>query len=231
VLFDFFGTITQALTVPTDHGPVAAVLGVPAEAFQRVMRASFVERASGRYGGLADTLRWAAAQLDASPSHAQVEVAIGLRVAWETKVAVLRANAVHVAATIQAAGVATGVVSDCTHELPMIWSRLAIAPHVDAAVFSVNVGRCKPDPLIYRTACRRLGVAPERCWFVGDGGSQELTGARAVGMTAIQLVEADSAAHRARDAERDWPGAKISSLSELPGLLQRIRERGRHTHT
>lgn len=40
----------------------------------------------------------------------------------------------------------------------------------------------KPDPAIYLLACRRLGVAPEDCVFVGDGGDRELEGAAAVGM-------------------------------------------------
>ncbi len=44
----------------------------------------------------------------------------------------------------------------------------------------------KPDPCIYEEAARRLGVAFNECVFVGDGGSNELAGAKAVGMKAIQ---------------------------------------------
>ena len=44
----------------------------------------------------------------------------------------------------------------------------------------------KPDSCIYEEAARRLGVTPSECLFVGDGGSDELPGAKAAGMTAIQ---------------------------------------------
>ena len=33
-----------------------------------------------------------------------------------------------------------------------------------------------------------LGVAPEECVYIGDGGSQELETARALGMNAMQAV-------------------------------------------
>ena len=44
----------------------------------------------------------------------------------------------------------------------------------------------KPDIRIYRKAADLLGVSPKECVFVGDGGSNELPGARAAGMEAIQ---------------------------------------------
>ena len=43
----------------------------------------------------------------------------------------------------------------------------------------------KPDSCIYLEAANRLGVAALDCVFVGDGGSNELEGARRVGMKAI----------------------------------------------
>ena len=38
----------------------------------------------------------------------------------------------------------------------------------------------------YEEAAKRLGVALSECIFVGDGGSNELVGAKNVGMKAIQ---------------------------------------------
>jgi putative hydrolase of the HAD superfamily len=46
----------------------------------------------------------------------------------------------------------------------------------------------KPDPAIYRLCTDALGVTPEECLFVGDGGSHELEAARSLGMTALQAV-------------------------------------------
>ena len=40
-------------------------------------------------------------------------------------------------------------------------------------------------PRISTLACSQLGVAPERCLYVRDGGSEELAGAERRGMTAL----------------------------------------------
>jgi putative hydrolase of the HAD superfamily len=36
----------------------------------------------------------------------------------------------------------------------------------------------KPDPRIFQLACKRLGLQPEDCLYVGDGGSNEFTAAK-----------------------------------------------------
>ena len=105
----------------------------------------------------------------------------------------LRADAVPVLAALRQRGLRTGVISDCTHELPAFLPQLAVAPLLDVRVFSVQVGRCKPDPALYLAACQRLGLAPGDCLYVGDGGSQELTGAERAGMTAVRLAAPDLA--------------------------------------
>jgi len=55
-------------------------------------------------------------------------------------------------------------------------------------VFSCEVGLAKPDPAIYHLAAARLGVEPAECLFVGDGGSDELSGAGAAAMTPVLLT-------------------------------------------
>jgi putative hydrolase of the HAD superfamily len=69
----------------------------------------------------------------------------------------------------------------------MHWGESPLAPLFDEAIFSCQVGMIKPEPGIYRLAARRMGVSPGDCVFVGDGGSGELAGARAVGMRTIQV--------------------------------------------
>jgi putative hydrolase of the HAD superfamily len=69
------------------------------------------------------------------------------------------------------------------------WSDSPLAPLFDAAVFSCNEGCLKPEPQIYDLCLRRLGVAPAEALYVGDGGSRELEGARAAGLTTIMVLE------------------------------------------
>lgn len=215
VLFDFFGTLTQAVERGAAHARVAAALDVDPDVFLPALNASFYDRATGRYGSLEESLRIVAARVGAVPTDAQLAAATAARRVALHSDATLRGDASTVLTTLRAHGLRTAVVSDCTHELPGYWPDLPIAPYVDTAVFSVDVGVCKPDPAIYEAACTSLGVSPDQCLYVGDGGSHELTGARSLGMTAVQLVADDHGRHLAFAADRDWDGHRVGSLTEV----------------
>ena len=74
--------------------------------------------------------------------------------------------------------------ADAIDVLP--WADSPLAPLFDEVIFSCDVHLQKPDPAIYLLAASRMGVKPEGCVFVGDGGSNELAGAKAVGMRTVQ---------------------------------------------
>lgn len=57
--------------------------------------------------------------------------------------------------------------------------------YFDEVVLSYEVHMKKPDSCIYEETSKRLGVDLIECVFVGDG-SNELLGAKEVGMKAIQ---------------------------------------------
>lgn len=65
------------------------------------------------------------------------------------------------------------------------WNYSPLAQYFSDAVFSCNVGLLKPDKQIYDLAMQRLDVSPEQCLFVGDGGSNELFGAKSAGMGTV----------------------------------------------
>jgi putative hydrolase of the HAD superfamily len=64
--------------------------------------------------------------------------------------------------------------------------------HFDVFVESQAVGLRKPDPRIYRLACRELGVEPSRTAFLDDIGGN-LKAARALGMTTIKVDDPERA--------------------------------------
>jgi putative hydrolase of the HAD superfamily len=66
--------------------------------------------------------------------------------------------------------------------------QMGLAERLDAAVFSSEVGRRKPDPLIFRRALDELGVEPEGALFVGDSRAADVAGAKALGMTTVQAL-------------------------------------------
>ena len=87
---------------------------------------------------------------------------------------------------LHARGMKVGLISNCFSEEAVAIRESSIFEYFDAVVLSYEVGRMKPDPNIYRLCTQKLGVLETQCLFVGDGGSNELDGATAVGMKAVQ---------------------------------------------
>jgi putative hydrolase of the HAD superfamily len=214
VLFDFFGTLTRAVARGRAHNHIARWLGCDPRAFTAELNHTFLERARGGYGPPARALRRVTDAVGARPSRSQLALAQPLRVAAVLADTQLRDDAVPVLRRLRARGLRTGLISDCGPELPDYLPTLPIGPLLDTCVYSIEVGVCKPDPAIYLVACARLSVAPHECLYIGDGGSQELSGARSVGMTAVRLAAPDLAGHLKFNGEQGWTGPSARTLSE-----------------
>lgn len=78
----------------------------------------------------------------------------------------------------------------------------ALRGHFDIFVESSVEGLRKPDPAIYRLACDRLGVSPDRVIFLDDIGAN-LKPAKALGMATIKVED---------------PAVALAELSELVAL-------------
>jgi putative hydrolase of the HAD superfamily len=221
-VFDFFGTLTRSVRRGPQHADIARALGCDPDAVLSVLDRTFQVRARGDLGSAEATLRWVTEQAGGRPRAAQLQAAVPARVDALKADTRLRADAESVLRAVRQRGLRTALISDCTHELPAFLPSMPIAPLLDVTVFSVEVGRCKPDPLIYLEACRRMRVAPEDCLYVGDGGSHELTGAAAVGMTAVRLAAPDLADHLVFDADEDFAGLSVPSLTAVLDLLDPV---------
>jgi putative hydrolase of the HAD superfamily len=131
-----------------------------------------------------------------------------------------RPHAVEVLSALKSKGYKVGLISDCSVEIPMVFNETPLAHLFDSTIFSCSVGVKKPDPRIYAIACQQLGVAPEKCLYIGDGGSRELTGAEKAGMHAV-MIEAYGQAElpQANSEALEWKGRVIKSLEEVLDLV------------
>lgn len=84
------------------------------------------------------------------------------------------------------AGYQIGLISNCSPEEVSEFSKNPIRPYLDVCVFSCDVGYVKPEVEIYQICASRLQLPCTRCLFIGDGGSQELSGARQTDMYCAQ---------------------------------------------
>ena len=131
-----------------------------------------------------------------------------------------RPEATDVLRNLKFRGLKIGLITDCSAEAPAEWPNTVLAPWFDVTIFSCLVGMKKPDPRIYKLALEKLGTLAGESIYIGDGSSQELSGAAAVGMTAV-LLRAPGEHHP--DVYRvdleDWSGQVVSSLKEVCFLV------------
>jgi HAD superfamily hydrolase (TIGR01509 family) len=93
--------------------------------------------------------------------------------------------------TLRGRGLKLGLVSNAFDPPELLHRDLAtlgIAERLDVAVFSSEVGRRKPDPLIFERALAELGVDPGASLFVGDTLATDIAGAAALGMHTCQAL-------------------------------------------
>jgi putative hydrolase of the HAD superfamily len=113
--------------------------------------------------------------------------------------------------------VATGLISNCTEEVALVWDESAFAGVFDVAIFSATARCLKPAPEIYELALEKLGVEASDSLFVGDGASDELEGARRVGMTPVLVCPPGE--EPTWNGLRDWTGLRITAIPQVLDLL------------
>ena len=230
VIFDFFGTLVPNFSTSEHHAvmcEMARILGVPEAAFVERWLETFSQRATGEFASVDANIEAICEELGAPAGPAARARAGDLRVAYERRQIVPRADALQVLGELRRRGYKVGLITDCSVELPVVWETTEFSGLFDSTVFSCCTGTHKPDPQIYLRACVELGVAPQQCVYVGDGGSRELSGAKAVGMHSVRIFiaeeQGDSDAHRI-DGE-EWDGSRITALSEILAMLPEVAER------
>jgi putative hydrolase of the HAD superfamily len=112
---------------------------------------------------------------------------------------------------LRTAGYRLVVMSNANGTLHHAFARLGLMPLVDIIVDSAVEGVEKPDPRFFELGLSRSGAQAERTVHVGDLYHVDVTGARAAGLRAILVDEADLR------PDADCP--RIRSIAALPELL------------
>ena len=199
VLFDLFHTLVS-VTPPGREDPptVTEVLGVDPVEWRRLYYADDVlERCTGVVRDPVDAMRRTARLIDPGVPEDRIRHAATLRAALFRRGLVdVDPGSLRALKRLRAAGVHIGIVSDAGVDDVEAWHDSPLRELVDAVVFSYEAGIRKPDPRIYQRVLDVLDTPASDAVFVGDGGSNEHDGARAVGMTPVLVT---------RLMSRFWP--------------------------
>ncbi|MCK9169945.1 MAG: HAD-IA family hydrolase [Treponema sp.] len=71
----------------------------------------------------------------------------------------------------------------------LFWKDSPLFPFFDETVFSCDTGLMKPDAAIYDFAVRKTGADKQSSVFIGDGGFNELEGAKNAGITSVLTTQ------------------------------------------
>ena len=107
-----------------------------------------------------------------------------------------------------------GLISNSHRCLESFQEHFELENLIDVAISSSQHGYMKPHPSIFEAALRLAGAAAADAVMVGDSLTQDIEGARRVGMRGVLVRRSDTPA--------GTPGSDvpvIRSLSELPELL------------
>ena len=111
---------------------------------------------------------------------------------------------------LAAAGYRLGVISNADGRMEALLERVGLRAHFEFVVDSELFGATKPDPEIFLEGCRRMGLLPEECLYVGDLYPVDYLGATRAGLQAVLFDPWDFHVGEA---------PRIRSLGELPALL------------
>ena len=187
VIFDLFETlITEWGHEKYTKKKISEDLGLDLELFNRYWE----ENEQGRYQGkvsFEDSIRYVCMRCGVTLLPETLARVTGKRMA--TKAACfdfIDPDIIVLVKELKARGLRLGMLSNCSSEEVTAIRQSQLCAFFDALVLSYEAGLSKPDPLIYSRVLAELHVTAAECLFVGDGGSNELEGARRAGMAAVQ---------------------------------------------
>ena len=226
VIFDLFGTLVKNFTVQQHEGTLgqmAEILSAPRDEFIQLWYGTFNMRCLGELKTPEENVDYVCRELGIETDKDMVKKAALIRYSLTKDTLIPLPGVIDMLSSLKKQGRKIGLVSDCSSEVPNIWPDTPFESIFDITVFSCTEGVKKPDPQIYRLAAEKLDVNPEDCLYIGDGSSNELTGAAAVGMYPVLIIDPEedrSGTHRVDFEGDNWNGLVISSLNEALNIVQ-----------
>ena len=219
VIFDLFGTLVNSFTrreYDQVNAQMAAAVRVPYPEFWRLMGDTYQDSCLGRYSSYEDLVSDVCSRAGVQVNLTQITQAAAFHYEYIANAIVPEPEVLEALNRLKQRGMRLGLISDCGPSVPLLFPQSPLTRFIDAPVFSCEERIKKPSSAIYQRICQRLKTEAQKCIYVGDGSSQELTGAAAVGMRPV-LKRTDL--HDVYDSHRPevegWSGLAVNEIKEL----------------
>ena len=219
VIFDLFGTLVSSFTrreYDQVNARMASAVQVPYAEFWRLMGETYRDFCLGRYSSYEDLISEVCSRVGVQANMAQITRAAGLHYEFIASAIVPDPEVLDTLDRLKKSDYRLGLISDCGPSVPLLFPKSPLASYIDIPVFSCEEQIKKPSSSIYHRICQRLDVEPDECIYVGDGSSQELTGAAAVGMRPVlKRTDLSDVYDRHRPDVENWRGLAVKEICEI----------------
>jgi len=219
VIFDLFGTLVCSFTrreYDQVNAQMAAAVSVPYAEFWRLMGETLHDSCLGRYSTFEDHIADVCSRAGVHADMAQTAQAAAFHYEFIANAIVPEPEVLTTLDRLKKRGYRLGLISDCGPPVPLLFPQSPLSRFIDVPVFSCEERIKKPSSGIYQRTCQRLGIDPQECIYVGDGSSQELTGAVAVGMRSVlKRTDLHDVYDRHRPDVESWRGLAVDEIMEI----------------
>ena len=228
VIFDLFGTLVRSFTrqeYDQVDAKMAKAISVPYPEFWRLMGETFHDRSLGRYGSMEENIQDICCRLGVEADTTQITQAAKYHYEFMSHAIVPEQEVLEALSMLKTRGLQLGLISNCGPDVPLIWEQSPLAQLIDIAVFSCEERVGKPSIGIYQVSSHRLQTEPQKCIYVADGSSEELTSAAATGMLPIlKRTDLNDVYDKQRPEVTSWRGLAVDEIRELPDMLSELEK-------
>ncbi len=176
--------ISELVDAKTPIPELSELLSMRYKAYRRWARETSVE--------LNESSLWTRWMLPEQPSAQVEKIALELNQLWRDGInrREVLPDTKDVLTQLFRRGYHLGIVSNTVSsvEVPAALRQLELSGILETVILSCDVGIRKPNPAILLEAANRMGIAPEKCAYVGDRHDRDVIGAHTAGFSEAILI-------------------------------------------
>jgi putative hydrolase of the HAD superfamily len=186
VIFDLFHTLTARESEWSSEPPTCDLLGIDRLAWDRILLESSRWRLVGEVREPLEIFTRLARLANPSIGDDAISHVLAVRTRrFADLFSRIPPGNVAALRRMKDAGLRLALLSNADALEASAYAGSALQSLFEVEMFSCDAGFAKPEPEIFHACLAALGLPAAQCVFVGDGGSDELQGAKAVGLRTV----------------------------------------------
>lgn len=210
VFFDLWSTLLDEKPNSPFYSAIAERIGVDLLSFMVKYKPCGEDVMKGIIPNISSRVYLVCQKLDVDLSLSSVKALVDELVPLHVENVFLYSDTIEVLSELSNHGFKLGMISNASSWSEMVLDAFGLRPYFDSIVLSYKYGMVKPMPGLYLRALREIGGESKDGYFVGDGGDNEMEGAKQVGFTTV-LVD-----HCKRSVESDF---KVDTLTDAMHII------------